>query len=377
MRNKQGPSPRLVTAGVQGELKRCRATERELRRLNDLLARDLHDAGELNRRHAMLSELSHYLKACLTFDETYAAIASFVPKLLSAEAGAVYVMPASGNSLHFVTGWGPPLESETRFTLQDCWALRRGQPHVIRSAQTGLRCGHIAASSMSGIFPAVCMPLIAQGETLGLIHVQRLRLPGKQPAVFSEELGLAGSVAEEVGHALANQKLRELLRQQSIRDPLTNLYNRRFVEEFLKREIMRAERKGHPLSVVALDLDHFKEINDMHGHDVGDTTLRHVSLVLQGQVRESDIACRIGGEEFALLLPEVSLDLAYQRAERIRTAISELHSKHDLIRVGPITASAGVAALPQHGRTAGALMRAADSALYEAKRGGRNRTVSA
>jgi diguanylate cyclase (GGDEF)-like protein len=366
-----------VNARIQGELRRCRATEQELRRLNRLLARDLHDAGERNRRHGMLSELSHYLKACLTVDETYAVIASFVPEILSAEAGAVYVMPADSSSLQFVTGWGPPVESETKFSLQECWALRRGQPHVTKRAETGLRCGHIVASSTSGIYPTVCMPLMAQGETLGLIHVQRLQLTGRQPVALSEELRLTGCVAEDVGHALANQKLRELLRQQSIRDPLTNLYNRRFVEEFLKREITRAERKGHPLSVIAIDLDHFKQINDTHGHHVGDTALRHVSLILQGQVRGSDIACRIGGEEFALLLPEMSLDLAYQRAERIRAAISELHMRHELERVGPITASAGVAALPQHGRTAGTLMRAADSALYEAKRGGRNRTISA
>jgi diguanylate cyclase (GGDEF)-like protein len=190
-------------------------------------------------------------------------------------------------------------------------------------------------------------------------------------------LNVAAAVAEEVGLALSNLSLRETLHEQSIRDPLTGLHNRRFLEDTLIRELARAKRKTHALSIVLLDIDHFKRINDTFGHGAGDMVLRRLGLVLQAYVRESDIACRVGGEEFALLLPEGPLPIATQRAEDIRKAVSDMTLKHDDQDLGAVTVSLGVATFPDHGTTADALIRAADQVLYEAKRKGRNRVVSA
>src|SRR5437667_321895 len=177
--------------------------------------------------------------------------------------------------------------------------------------------------------------------------------------------------------ALANLKARDSLHEQSVRDSLTGLYNRRFLEEFLLRELARADRKKHPLSIITMDIDHFKRINDTLGHGAGDIVLRRVGLLLQGFVRQSDIACRVGGEEFSVLLPEASMQIATQRAENIRRAVQELKLNYEEHTLAAITISLGVAAFPDHGTTPAALLHAADQALYDAKYRGRDRVESA
>jgi diguanylate cyclase (GGDEF)-like protein len=224
------------------------------------------------------------------------------------------------------------------------------------------------------------VPLIAQGRTLGLFHLQRLTIVAKTAERGMSDnptVTLATMVAEDLSFALANMSLRESMHEQSIRDSLTGLFNRRFFEEFLIRELARAGRKTLQISVVVLDLDHFPRINDTFGHSAGDMVLRRVGPVLQANVRESDIACRIGGEEFLLLLSESTLPIAVQRAERIRKALRDMSLIYEEKALGPITASFGAAAYPDHGNTVEALFRAADEALYHAKRAGRDRVIPA
>ena len=165
------------------------------------------------------------------------------------------------------------------------------------------------------------------------------------------------------------------LREQAITDPLTGLYNRRYLWEFLRREWVRAKRKDESLAVVMIDLDHFKRINDAHGHQAGDFVLVAVAGLLRNQIRSSDIVCRYGGEEFALVLPEASLESARLRAEHIRAAIKRLDLAHQGVPLGRITASLGGALFPHHADNPDSLIRAADEAMYEAKRIGRDRTV--
>jgi diguanylate cyclase (GGDEF)-like protein len=184
-------------------------------------------------------------------------------------------------------------------------------------------------------------------------------------------------VAEDLSLTHANVRLRESLHEQSIKDALTGLFNRRFVDEFLVRELARAERKTRQLSMIALDIDHFKRINDTFGHGAGDKVLQKVGTILQAHVRGSDVASRVGGEEFLLLLAESPLTLAVKRAEDIRSAIHKMALQYENKDLGLITASFGAVAFPDHGRTAESLIRAADRALYAAKNGGRNQVVSA
>jgi diguanylate cyclase (GGDEF)-like protein len=182
-------------------------------------------------------------------------------------------------------------------------------------------------------------------------------------------------MGEQIGLAMANFRLRETLRNQSIRDPLTNLFNRRYVQESLEREVHRARRNKRPVSVVMLDVDHFKSFNDTFGHDAGDAVLKAVAGVFKSNVRKEDIVCRYGGEEFMLVLPDASLDNAGRRAEFVRAAVEDLNLTHDGRKLDDITLSMGVASFPSHGQTWEEVVVAADSALYRAKRAGRNRVA--
>ncbi len=184
-------------------------------------------------------------------------------------------------------------------------------------------------------------------------------------------------MADHIALALTNLRLRETLREQAVRDALTGLFNRRYLEETMEREVRRAERKGAPLGIIMLDLDHFKNFNDTFGHEAGDTLLREVGALFQANIRGSDVACRYGGEEFTLLLPDTSREVARRRAEELREAVKNLHLQHQRHNLGSITISAGVALFPEHGDTAAAVMLAADAALYQAKKTGRDRVCVA
>lgn len=194
---------------------------------------------------------------------------------------------------------------------------------------------------------------------------------------YTPDLQLAVTVAEHVALAIANLKLRETLRDQSIHDALTGLFNRRFLEEALAREISVAQRRGSAFSLIMIDLDHFKRINDTFGHDAGDSLLRDFGAFLLSHIREYDIACRYGGEEFICILPETQPEQAQERAEELRSTITTLRFEHHGRALGRITMSIGVAAYPGHGRTKDRLLKAVDEALYQAKEQGRNRVCLA
>ena len=184
-------------------------------------------------------------------------------------------------------------------------------------------------------------------------------------------------MADSVALAVANLNLRETLRQQSIRDPLTDLFNRRYMEESLERELRREGRSQKPVGIVMLDIDHFKRVNDTYGHDAGDAVLRQLGHFLKEHTRGGDIACRYGGEEFILILPEASLEQTHACAEKYRQDFKVLPLLHNGRLIDPITLSFGVAAYPEHGATREAVLRAADAALYSAKHEGRDRVVVA
>jgi diguanylate cyclase (GGDEF)-like protein len=212
---------------------------------------------------------------------------------------------------------------------------------------------------------------------LGVLYVEdKTSVLGSSPqAVQFEQTTLnrrATSAAERVSLALTNLKLRELLRNQSIRDALTGLYNRRYLEESLNRELHRAKRAGRSLSVVMLDLDHFKHFNDTFGHQVGDILLKEVAGVIKGRVRAGDLACRYGGEEFSLIVAEVDTEGTLKCVESIRETIKHLSLHHRGQTLGTITVSAGIATYPAHADNPEDLIRAADEALYQSKKAGRD-----
>ncbi len=215
--------------------------------------------------------------------------------------------------------------------------------------------------------------MMAQGEIMGIFHLRKATTGSKEQI---QDIGqFATTVAEAMAMALANLKLRETLRNQAIRDGLTGLFNRRYLEETLERELSRGKRQGNPLGVIMLDLDHFKEYNDTYGHNAGDELLCALGQLIQDQVRREDIACRFGGEEFLLIMPGAPLEVALERANELNLSVKQLHKNSPALK--PITISAGVAIFPDHGGNGKDVIRAADAALYRAKEEGRDRVVVA
>lgn len=320
-------------------------------------------------------------QACRTADEAYGIIARYTQELFPADAGALYVLNASRNLVESVASWGKATVGEQTFNPEECWALRRGKPHLVEQPDSAMICNHLQRVPLVA---CLCVPMVAQGEALGILtlckcgnNVETKKTAEAVTTFTLPEQQLAATAAEYFGLALANLKLRETLRRQSVRDPLTGLFNRRYLEETLEREMRRAERVSSSLGVMMLDIDHFKQFNDAFGHAAGDALLQDLGNFLGRQVRASDVACRYGGEEFTLILPDTSLEVIQQRAEMLRNEIKQVRSLHSGKSLGAVTLSVGVALFPLHGVTSESLLHAADAALYQAKRAGRDRVVVA
>lgn len=352
-----------VTERKQAEAARLQANEQLSGRVNELKQR--------NREITLLSEMSDFLQACLTVEEACSTLAQLVQPLFPGASGGIFLIRAGKNLVEPVASWGLPLVDDLKsFSPTDCWGLRRGKPHWVDDTDNGLLCKHLHHALPA---ESLCVPMMAQGEALGVLYLSSLESDSLTPA----KQQLATTVAEHIALALANLKLRETLQHQSVRDGLTGLFNRRYMEETLAREMRKCDRKQQPLSIIMLDVDHFKRINDTFGHNAGDVVLRQLGKLLQKYVRGSDIACRYGGEEFTLILPEASLDVTLQRAEQIRAAVKQLNIECSGEFLGAIAISMGVACFPDHGLEGEAILKAADAALYQAKQQGRDRAIAA
>lgn len=332
--------------------------------------RMLQELTERSNRATMLAKMGEHLQTCITKDEVFSAALGFAPKIFPQARGAVALLNSGRNVAEVLGSWAKCQLPAAVFEPMSCWALRTGHPHLVVCGDTTARCAH--AEGVQETY--LCIPILAQGESLGILHFQATP---EVPALADAELSLKTTFAAQIGLSVANIRLREALRTQSIRDPLTGLHNRRYLEETIERETRRAVRAEHGLGLLMLDLDHFKKFNDTYGHDAGDTVLRSTASLLAKSVRAEDIVCRFGGEEFVVVLPMADLKASQARAERIRSKVRELTVLHQGQSLGMITVSVGVAALPQHGITARELLSAADAALYRAKREGRDRVIAA
>lgn len=359
----------LIYRLMRREIRGRAAAEGETARSN---ARLQAFVGELERHGGDLSDLSRFgsmLQSCVSADEALQLTADLMSRLAPGSGGTVYRIRASKDYAEAMTHWGAhAASSQAIFSPDDCWAMRRGQPYSIH--HDGLRCKHVEVGAAEDV-ASTCIPLIAQGNQLGFVYLSSTRQdpPG--------DLQLIEAAAEQLAMALSNLELQERLRIQSIREPLTGLYNRRYLEESLDRELSRCERRQLPVALMMMDLDHFKRFNDMHGHGGGDALLAGFGRLLRELSRPEDIACRYGGEEFTLILPEATEATAQARAEDIRAAVKAMRVEHLGSELPEVTVSIGVAMFPEQGSTPDALLRRADKALYRAKREGRNRVVIA
>ncbi len=360
----------VLGLGLAAAMEENRKSDQAVRVTNENLRQSLNELERRNVVMSVLNEMGSLLQSCLSAEEAYNVLRQSMPQIFPNESGALYIMDPARDLVEAAALWGdhPPLQRI--FAPKDCWALRRGRAHLSGADPMDLHCAHLGEPLPA---TSLCLPMIAQGEILGVLHLENraIEYPAGSIQQFSQ------TVTDSIALAMANLKLRESLRQQSIRDPLTGLFNRRYLEESLDRELRRATRNNTRIGLILLDLDHFKVLNDTYGHATGDQLLQELGGFLRGHIRGGDLACRIGGEEFLLLLPEASLEVTCQRAEEVLEGIRDLQIQNQPALSEPLTLSAGVAVFPEHGASRELLLQAADRALYRAKREGRNRLAIA
>ncbi len=352
----------LMLVGVY----RVLASENAERRKSEVRLR--HLSGSMTG----LSKYAAMLQSCEDITELLTITRHAMVLLTPSVAGTVYLIRASRNHAEAAMQWGEhAAPSGDLLKPSDCWAVRRNQPFCCDDVHASVACSHVGMPPEGASAATACVPLSAHGELMGWLY-----LSTAEPGPIAD-FELASQAAEQFSLALANLRLQEALRHQSIRDSLTGLFNRRYLEESLAREISRCQRRNLPLVVLMFDLDSFKTFNDHHGHTGGDALLSAFGRLLQANSRPEDIPCRFGGEEFVLILPEAARDIGLQRGRTILSATAQLVVQHRGVALEKVTTSAGMSMLPDHGSTTSALIEAADKALYQAKSEGRNRVCVA
>lgn len=365
------------TSELSAEIAERKKAEASVQQSNLQLTQWANQVNLHSRELTLLSEMSEQLHACFSTEEAYRVVEQFAKQFFPNDSGALYIMNASKNFLESVVVWGGS-SVEPLFTPDECWALRRGQANIVDASHAGTPCRHFSGSTAFGSY--MCLPMVAHGETIGVLNIRHPKIFGEVEPTYplKSKQRLAVTVTEHIALALANLRLHKILREQSIRDPLTGLFNRRYMEESLARDIHRAKRNKTAIGMIMIDIDNFKLFNDSFGHEAGDKILQDLGALIKSQIRDEDLACRYGGEEFLLILPETSPEIVRRRADDLRAKVQALKMDYNNKPLGPITISLGAALFPLNGDTAEAVIKSADDALYRAKRSGKNiLTVSA
>ncbi|HAS1309347.1 TPA: diguanylate cyclase [Enterobacter bugandensis] len=314
----------------------------------------------------LLARMTQRLQGCENFDDVINVAELFSPNIAPGIAGRLYVFDRDPWQMRCVAQWLSPADDKATFHPDACWAVRRGQSHPPVNGEPDVACYHLPESQAES---ALCVPLIAQGEAIGLLSFQNIT-PENAPARAYLEL-----MAEALGLALANQRLRDALLEKALFDPLTGLRNRHHLEDTLHTQMTQAMRNGEPLSCMMIDIDHFKSINDRFGHEAGDQVIKNVATIVQRAAHDGGLAFRYGGEEFLVLLPGAGEAEAHACAQKIYNGVHALSLRYGLTEIGPVDVSIGIASYPEHAQSDN-LLRAADVALYRAKELGRSRIVS-
>ncbi len=356
-----------------------RPQEESLRLTNEQLLKSIvqlqHRASELVKLH----RTSDLLHSSITAIEVYRVVAQSMPEVLPSLGGAMLLLDSSHAQMHNVATWGEIPPGQATIPVEECWALRRGREYISNGHEPGLECVHPCRPEARGF---ACLPLIAHGQTFGVLHLEEPPTLPIEPVPFRDRLPdstlqTAMTVADQIALALASLKNRETLQQQAARDPLTQLFSRGYMESELERQLRRAARNGRTVAVALLGLDHFKRFNESLGLAAGDSMLRNVGSLIADRVRREDTTCRFGGDQFALILPEASLETMRERSEALRRQVKQVKVQVRQEFLGAVTLSAGVAAFPEHGDSAEAILRAAGRALHKAKSEGRDRVAVA
>lgn len=318
------------------------------------------------RAHEQVEELftmTDMLQAADGHDDAATVLMATSMRLLPEFSGALYIFNNSRDRLDLAKIWNASEGFTPPETLlpSSCWALKRGKPHINDAATQTLCCMHPVGAAAT-----VEVPMMARGSVYGLLM---LGIEAEDAFTCLMDIRrMARALADSMSLALSNITLREKLRTQSLRDPLTGLYNRRYMEDALDRYISLAERSGNATSVIMIDLDNFKRLNDENGHAKGDAVLCDVASQLVAALRPSDVVSRYGGEELMVILPNCGLEDAQLKAEMLRSRIESLSDAHCV----HISASFGIASVPETSTGATDVIPMADAALYAAKQAGKN-----
>jgi len=289
--------------------------------------------------------------------------------------GSLYILNASRNYLEQAIAWNLVTETKQIVGPEDCWGLRRGKIYVHDQDSKRFPCKHVHKQDL--IYPYICIPLLAQNRTIGLLYLQYDQIVAdsdkEQFSTIDSSLKFIENIASHISLAINNIQLRDALRNSSLRDHLTGLYNRLYLDESLPRDMDRANREGTSLAIVMIDLDHFKEINDTYSHEAGDLALKEVAEQLQKNTRKSDIACRFGGDEFLIMFYGTDSDDALSKCQIIQDKVNKIELFFRNSQLPPLSLSIGIAIYPQDSDQKAGLLSAADKALYSSKQAGRHK----
>ena len=316
-----------------------------------------------------LGDLGRLLQSAVNCADALEVARRCAPAWFPDCSGVIYLAQDPGNQFTAGTSWGQDVGSSKSFDSADCWAIRRGEAQFA-APSSAMACPHLKQPMA---VPSLCVPVKAQGKVLGML----LLVGHSASGALDSLLPAATEFAAQIGLSLANLKMQDTLHDLSVRDALTGLFTRGYMEESLKREIATAQRKSRSLGVAICDLDHYARLNEEFGREAGDYALREIARLINTRIRSSDIACHYGDGRIALVFPEAPLDGVVMRTNQLREAISALSLEHFGRSLGNLSASYGVALFPLHGKSAGGLLRQADIALDSAKASGGNRVVVA
>ncbi|QDG76392.1 diguanylate cyclase [Labrenzia sp. PHM005] len=310
-----------------------------------------------------LHELGSMLAISTNMKEAGTILEIHLPKVLPGTNGALLLFNNSRNLMIVEKEWGGVWKKGSYYSPDSCWSLRKNAIH--HSCKGGLNCQHLESSQTDEV---VCIPLMALGETLGIIQLTK-----ESGGLFSEqELEIAQSVGKETAIAISNLNLRATLEQQALHDPLTGLNNRRYIEEKFDTITFNSHKGDSGFWILIIDVDHFKKFNDTYGHDAGDFILVQLGKLFKSKIAANHVACRLGGEEFAVLMPDQTFQGAYETGENLRKSVEQLKLKFEGTALGGLTISSGLASYPRDGNKLTEILKTADELLYCAKRNGRN-----
>jgi diguanylate cyclase (GGDEF)-like protein len=336
-------------------------------RANDDLARSVSALEETARQSELMTAARNELQLCVEIQQVYETAVTSFSRLLPGTSGCLYIINTSRNHVEVVSSWGEANHGDSNLP-ESCCALRSGQPRWRQPGDSEIHCTHFNATTLPERYH--CRPIVAYGNTIGFLYVQC----SSDEAItqVNNRMDAVRQLIQITALAIATLNLRTKLENQSIRDSLTGLFNRHFMQISLEREMTRARRRKQIMAVLMLDADHFKSFNDTHGHSAGDAVLKAFAEIFQTCIRGEDIACRYGGEEFTIILPDATVKGACDRAESILSTIANLKLAVGRETVEGFSISIGIAFYPGDGDTAEELLQHADAALYEAKHNGRN-----